>query len=65
MNLPGTALEFLDALKGCLAPIKGEPGFDNEYTTMPIIHCHCFTRELDPDKAQQDMLNVRPQPPPL
>lgn len=58
MNLPGTALEFLDAFRGCLTPIKDEPEFPQVYAEMPLVHCHCFTRELDPDKAKQDIQQV-------
>lgn len=59
MNLPGAALEFLDAFRGCLSPIKDELGFETEYAEMPFVHCHCFTRELDPDKAKLDIQTVR------
>ncbi|KAJ7897151.1 Met-10+ like-protein-domain-containing protein [Mycena olivaceomarginata] len=26
------------------------------YTTMPMIHCHCFTREIEPELARADIL---------
>jgi tRNA (guanine37-N1)-methyltransferase len=35
MNLPATAIEFLDAFVG----LYSEP------TRLPMIHCHCFTRD--------------------
>ncbi|PVG00927.1 Met-10 protein MET-10 [Serendipita vermifera] len=57
MNLPATAIEFLDAFK---------PAFrDNTHSTeilqlygnkMPMIHVHCFTRELEQPQAEQDLL---------
>ncbi|KAF9270710.1 hypothetical protein L218DRAFT_914991 [Marasmius fiardii PR-910] len=52
MNLPDTAIQFLDAFCGVLAaePLRGS------YDKMPMIHCHCFTRELERDKAEQDIL---------
>lgn len=58
MNLPSTALEFLDAFRGCLSPIKDEPEFEEVYSTMPLVHCHCFTRELDEEKAKTDIQQV-------
>ncbi|KAF8323687.1 hypothetical protein DL93DRAFT_2123496 [Clavulina sp. PMI_390] len=54
MNLPGTALEFLDAFRGCLASIKDEPDFEREYAEMPLVHCHCFTREVE-ENAKADI----------
>ncbi|KAJ3157575.1 tRNA(m(1)G37)methyltransferase [Geranomyces michiganensis] len=44
MNLPATAIEFLDAFWGLLA---NYPSAD-QTTPLPMIHCHCFTREPDP-----------------
>lgn len=58
MNLPGTAIEFLDAFRGCLSAIKDEPGFSETYRTMPLVHCHSFTRELEPDRAKADLRQV-------
>lgn len=59
MNLPDTALEFLDAFRGILIP-RGETGgrLDGVYATMPMVHCYCFTRELDPHKAEADIRQV-------
>ncbi|KAI9570329.1 S-adenosyl-L-methionine-dependent methyltransferase [Boletus coccyginus] len=56
MNLPDSALEFLDAFRGFLAP-QGQDGgrLDGVYATMPMVHCYCFTRELDPHKAEVDI----------
>ena len=29
------------------------------YAVMPMVHCHCFTRELDRDAAERDIRQVR------
>ncbi|OBZ90883.1 tRNA (guanine(37)-N1)-methyltransferase [Choanephora cucurbitarum] len=42
MNLPATAIEFLDAFRGIY---KGQ-SIPSE--SLPMIHCHCFTRSSDP-----------------
>jgi len=56
MNLPDSALDFLDAFRGILTP-RGETGgqLGELYATMPMVHCYCFTRELDPRKAEADI----------
>lgn len=58
MNLPDSALEFLDAFRGILTPCENERLFDGVYATMPMVHCYCFTRELDPDLAEADIRQV-------
>ncbi|KAF9225543.1 hypothetical protein BS17DRAFT_873360 [Gyrodon lividus] len=58
MNLPDSALEFLDAFRGILVPLslaEAEGQLSGIYTTMPMVHCYCFTRELDADKAEADI----------
>lgn len=59
MNLPDSALEFLDAFQGILTP-RGETGgrLGDAYVTMPEVHCYCFTRELDPRRAEADIRQV-------
>ncbi|KAF8910145.1 Met-10+ like-protein-domain-containing protein [Gymnopilus junonius] len=54
MNLPDSAIQFLDAFHGILTD-NGERDLSGTYNDMPIIHCHCFTRELDPEKAERDI----------
>ncbi|GMK54022.1 hypothetical protein CspeluHIS016_0106080 [Cutaneotrichosporon spelunceum] len=54
MNLPDSALEFLDAYKGSFTPLLSQPGYDRS-TPLPLIHVHCFTRELEPETASTDI----------
>jgi tRNA (guanine37-N1)-methyltransferase len=64
MNLPDSAITFLDTFRGVLSPanlgsrdvssVYGDEGDDG----MPMIHCHCFTKETDPDKAAIDIRTV-------
>lgn len=58
MNLPDTAINFLDALRGVL--MSNEiPELREVYDVMPTIHCYCFTRESEPEKAEVDIRQVR------
>jgi tRNA (guanine37-N1)-methyltransferase len=54
MNLPDSALEFLDAYKGSFTPLLSQEGYDRS-TPLPLIHVHCFTRELEPETASADI----------
>lgn len=59
MNLPDSALEFLGAFRGILTPqCEAKGRLDGVYSTMPMVHCYCFTRELDPLKAEADIRQV-------
>uniref|UniRef100_A0A0W0F1U0 tRNA (guanine(37)-N1)-methyltransferase n=1 Tax=Moniliophthora roreri TaxID=221103 RepID=A0A0W0F1U0_MONRR len=51
MNLPDTAIHFLDAFRGVLST----PALRELYSKMPMVHCHCFTRELEPEGAEIDI----------
>lgn len=52
MNLPDSAITFLDAFRGLFT---ADQDLANEYNEMPQIHCYCFTRELELDKAELDI----------
>ncbi|KAJ7492347.1 Met-10+ like-protein-domain-containing protein [Mycena latifolia] len=55
MNLPDSAIQFLDAFRGILSHLDRQE-VDSIYATMPMIHCHCFTREIEPENAKVDIL---------
>ena len=60
MNLPDSAITFLDAFRGIFAPSSGSVNdLQALYDVMPMVHCHCFTRELDRDAAERDIRQVR------
>jgi tRNA (guanine37-N1)-methyltransferase len=61
MNLPDSAITFLDAFRGILLSPEGLERSDisGVYHVMPMIHCYCFTRELEFDKAVVDIREVR------
>ena len=62
MNLPDTAILFLDAFRGVLSRANaGERELSGVYDegSMPMIHTHCFTRELEPARAAADIRQVR------
>ncbi|KAG0200783.1 tRNA(m(1)G37)methyltransferase [Mortierella sp. NVP41] len=47
MNLPATAIEFLDAFRGLF---KGrEKEIPEPKTQLPMIHCHCFSKSEKPE----------------
>jgi len=56
MNLPDSAITFLDAFRGIFSSSSlGGKDLSEIYDTMPMIHCHCFTREIESDKAEVDI----------
>ncbi|KAJ7597397.1 Met-10+ like-protein-domain-containing protein [Mycena floridula] len=50
MNLPDTAIQFLDAFRGVISAQDA-----SVYEQMPLIHCYCFTRELEQEPAEIDI----------
>jgi tRNA (guanine37-N1)-methyltransferase len=63
MNLPDSAITFLDAFRGILAlssfPSESDIDLGALYDVMPMVHCHCFTREMDREAAERDIRHVR------
>ena len=62
MNLPATAIEFLDAFRGSLKEIRdSDPAtFEEVYgDRMPAIHCHAFSSEGDPELDRPSLIQVR------
>ncbi|KAF8899081.1 hypothetical protein BD779DRAFT_1689909 [Infundibulicybe gibba] len=56
MNLPDSAIQFLDAFRGALVDKSADRDLRGLYAdALPMIHCHCFTRELEPEKAEEDI----------
>ena len=50
MNLPGSALEFLDAFPGAYKSIMGvefERKMEQEGAHWPMVHVHCFTKDIE------------------
>lgn len=56
MNLPDSAIDFLDAFRGVLLESASERDLSGNYANMPMVHCHCFTRELQLDRAEADII---------
>ncbi|OAX44928.1 hypothetical protein K503DRAFT_788599 [Rhizopogon vinicolor AM-OR11-026] len=55
MNLPDSAIDFLDCFRGIFSGGASARDLGGIYANMPMVHCHCFTRELQPDKAEADI----------
>ena len=57
MNLPDSAITFLNAFRGMLSDESRD--LSKVYEQMPMVHCHCFTREHEFEAAQKDIRQVR------
>jgi tRNA (guanine37-N1)-methyltransferase len=61
MNLPDSAITFLDAFHGIFASsreLRGVYESGEDEGIMPMVHCHCFTRELELERAEVDIRQV-------
>ena len=59
MNLPDSAIEFLGAFRGILSSENlGGDGRTLYGDRLPMVHCHCFTRCMDPEEATKEILQV-------
>ncbi|WWC92870.1 uncharacterized protein L201_007832 [Kwoniella dendrophila CBS 6074] len=65
MNLPDSALTFLHSYNNCFKPLLEEKDFTDKYGSeaehlkdeeLALIHVYCFTREIEFEKAQIDIL---------
>ncbi|KAI0348300.1 hypothetical protein BDW22DRAFT_1319282 [Trametopsis cervina] len=59
MNLPDSAITFLGAFRGLLTSANANgrdlSGVYDEDSSMPMVHCYCFSREAELDKAEVDI----------
>jgi tRNA (guanine37-N1)-methyltransferase len=62
MNLPDSAITFLGAFRGLLSSASSGGrdlnGVYSEDSSMPIVHCYCFSREAEPALAEKDIRQV-------
>lgn len=59
MNLPGSAIEFLDAFRGLYLPLyklEGAKEAVERKGLYPLIHCYCFTKNMEDQEG--DILEV-------
>ena len=65
MNLPNSAIEFLDAYRGLYTPLLELEGAKEAIEAaggedgLPLVHCYCFTKDVE--GAEADILAVRPR----
>lgn len=63
MNLPASALTFLDAFRGLYRPLYDQVGEKEAKQAiedaggLPVVHCYCFTKEVE--GAVEDICQVR------
>lgn len=65
MNLPDSALTFLDAYRGSYLALEeqgAKEGYTKENAKMPMVHVYCFTREMEIEGAGRDICQVSSSP---
>jgi tRNA (guanine37-N1)-methyltransferase len=55
MNLPDSALTFLDAYRGAYVELEQKLSGAREKIRMPMVHVYCFTREMERPAAERDI----------
>jgi tRNA (guanine37-N1)-methyltransferase len=61
MNLPGDALEFLDAFRGSYTSLskRMKESGDNSEIVMPMVHAHCFSKAETLEGCEEEVCQVR------
>ncbi|KAJ5069829.1 tRNA (guanine(37)-n1)-methyltransferase [Anaeramoeba ignava] len=55
MNLPKLSIFFLDVFRGILSFLPSTPVYHQ--VQMPMIHCYCFSKEVDKEKDAIQRIN--------